>query len=497
MKHVKGSNEIEIEKLLYIIPDAIREQTMMLAHSTLLTMHPGAEESIRQCQLYFYWPKMREDFELFVAACVTCGRCKQPAAYLKAPLKHVVVHEFNDAISIDHIVPERDIATPRSHRYILTITDVFTGYLVAVPARSRKSEETIRLILHNWALDKGFPKEILADNDPGFSSEFYNAVLKAFNIKLTHGTPYKCSSTSKAERSNKRINNALRLCLDDKQLRDWDLYLPYVCFALNCLRSRHTGYSPNKLVYGKELNTPQSILIENEPVDLDCRRPHSAKAYQLHMTIKNIVRRARRNATADFKYADNWYNQNLHGPYFKTDDWCFVLVNCPKHKFSQRWRGPYKISKVVNNHLYVVEMDNGVDKLCNISKLKHYKKSKYSPNTLNPHTPPFLPTANNTHGTSPEPDNELSDGPHIDLEVETHDIGARKDNRQPTTAPEVPTIVLPATEELPPSVQYDNPDLETVNTTGNNLIPAPVNPVQRRRSPREHKPITDRYQAGF
>ena len=112
-------------------------------------------------------------------------------------------------------------------------------------------------------------------------------------------------------------------------------------------------------------------------------------------------------------------------------------------------------------------------------------------------TPDTLTLTNNTHGTSPEPDNELSDGPHIDLEVETHDIGARKDNRQPTTAPEVPTIVLPATEELPPSIQYYNPDLETVNTTGNNLIPAPVNPVQRRRSPREHKPITDRYQAGF
>ena len=178
---------------------------MELIHSTLLAMHPGVEESVR---LHYYWPDMMTDFKLYIAACVTCGENKQPPAYLKAPLKHIIVHAFNDAVSIDHIVPERDVITARRNRYILTITDLFnfSGYVVAIPTRTQESEESYRCIMHNWILKHGFPKELLADNAPGFSSEFFEQILLSLGIKPTHGTPYKCSSTAKAERSNKRIN---------------------------------------------------------------------------------------------------------------------------------------------------------------------------------------------------------------------------------------------------------------------------------------------------
>ena len=88
--------------------------------------------------------------------------------------------------------------------------------------KTRESEETIRTILHHCALRFGYPREIIADNDSSFTSELSNAVLAFFNIKPTHGTAYKCASTSKCEGQNKRINTALRLTLTDKQLNDLD-----------------------------------------------------------------------------------------------------------------------------------------------------------------------------------------------------------------------------------------------------------------------------------
>ena len=443
---------------------------------------------------------MRDDAELFVQVCMTCGRAKQPRAYLKAPLQHIIAHDFNEVISIDHIIPELEGRTPRNNRYILSVTDVFTGFIVAVPCRTKESLETIRILMHHWALVYGYPKEILADNDKSFTSDCFNAILSAFNIKATHGTPYKCSSTSKAERSNKRINNALRLTLNEHQLRDWDLYLKYVTFALNCLRSRHTGFSANMLVYAKELNTPLNLVVDNEPVNLDPKNKYSAKAYALHRTIKTIVRKARKHAALDFKYADNYYNKNLQGPYFEENQWCFVLINCPKHKFSARWRGPYKICKVISEHLYIVEMEDGKEQLVNISKLKPYKMSKYAPKCVNSTATPEVPTSPVEVQDSPSPvnDNETTEDSPISLELEVmpqpitaHDVTAPSTSDQGPDNVRIPTTQEPDND--PGDTWFDAPEETLIIAPPDTL---PNHQLELRRSTRTKLPVA-RYQAGF
>ena len=198
----------------------------------------------------------------------------------------------------------------------------------------------------NYSIFIRVTSEILADNDTSFSSEFFNEVCSYFKTKVTHGVPYKCSSTSKAENSNKRINKALRVTLSDKQILDWDLYLNFVAFALNGIRSRHTGFSANQIVFGKHLNTPLDLELDGSPILLD---NHATKkkttAYVIYRTIRDIVRKDRRHAALDFGYADSAYNKKMLGPYFKQGDWVFTLMECPKHKFEKRWQGPFQITK--------------------------------------------------------------------------------------------------------------------------------------------------------
>ena len=156
------------------------------------------------------------------------------------------------------------------------------------------------------------------------------------------------------ERANRRINSGLRLTLTDKQLTDWDLYLNFVCFALNGLKSRHTGFSPSFLVYNKRLNCPLDLQIEGEDVSLNHADKRNPTAYALFRTAKEIMNKARRHAELDFQYADNQHNKNLNGPFMEEGDWTFCLIPCPAHKFSKRWQGPYLIKKKIDDHLYIV-----------------------------------------------------------------------------------------------------------------------------------------------
>ena len=145
--------------------------------------------------------------------------------------------------------------------------------------------------------------------------------------------PYECRSSSNAERTNKRLNQSLRLVLEGKNPKTWDKYLNYICSALNSLKSRSTGYTANFFVYGHELNTPLSLPLENgdlkdlsgkdEPVSFD------KKAYDLHSAYHKV----RKNLNAYYAYSDMNFNDGIKNPPFKAGDYCSVLIRirCPKH----------------------------------------------------------------------------------------------------------------------------------------------------------------------
>ena len=256
----------EEERTLVIIPGMLREDVMKECHNSILVGHPGVTNSCNICLQHYYWPKLRDDFELFIAACTICGSVKQPQAYLRAPLDHMVYHQFNDAIVIDHIVPSKEDRTKRGNRYILTITDMWSGLCTALPCKSQTAEESARLIINHWCCIHGYPAQIISDQGSGFTSHYFTELLKLLETKLSLGQTYSCRSTAKAERTNKRVNGGLRAAMENEKMGNWDLYLPYITFALNSLKNRHTGFSANRLVYGREANTPRSILIENQAI---------------------------------------------------------------------------------------------------------------------------------------------------------------------------------------------------------------------------------------
>ena len=498
----------EEDRNLIVVPHSLHHNTMLLYHSTLMSAHPGVDKSVTLCRKQYYWPKMKHDFSLFIGTCQTCGRCKQPQAYLKAPLKHIMSHAFNDIIVIDHIVPSATQTTGRGMRYILTITDVWSGYVVAVATRQQTGVANIKAIMRNWCLKYGVCREIILDNAPGFREEFFNALFKAFGCKITFGLPYSSASTGKAERSNKRVNTALRTSLPEGKENQWDLYLDYITFALNCLKNRHTGFSANKLVFGRELNSPLSILIENEELEPSS---YNDKAYQLHRTIKDIVRKVRINSELDFKYSEKSYNSKVKGPFFKEGQYCYVLVNCPAHKFSIRWRGPFKVQKALSDHLYVVLINNDVnqEKVINISKMKRHTGSL---SNLNPNSNTFIPNLDlettfiPNQVLVPDPSIAVDDSPVEESEPQAHHINNPSDqtvevhhaeqiqqspvaNNDPTnqvTEQERPEPIIESQEVTPQSIfDHDLDESELGELLGDSILEeASTNRTSGRRTRR-------------
>ncbi len=133
---------------------------------------------------------MNDEFKLYINACPKCNEIKQPRKTLRARLQPIIFTEFNQGIAVDHIIPTQSGITARKNRYILTITCLFSGFLVAIPTKTQGAKETIEILIREWFCNFGFCKSILHDQHKNFTSDLFSACMKVFDIKYCKTTPF-------------------------------------------------------------------------------------------------------------------------------------------------------------------------------------------------------------------------------------------------------------------------------------------------------------------
>ena len=365
-----------------MIPCTLVERILYTYHDTIANCHGGVDATLEKCRRKFYFYKMKNEFKLYIAACLTCNRNKQPTAFLKAPLKPIVYSEFGQAIAIDHLEPSKK-ATARGVVAMLTIVDMYSNYLVCVPVKSLNTDISIKVVLEHWLLKHGMPEVILHDLGKAFTSGIFQAVMKIFDIKDTRTTSYHSQCNGRAESQNRRINIAMRVSLSDEQWKDYDLWIKYIVFTLNSLASTRTGYSANFLVFGRELRMPRDLFLKDDDrlekirSDITENDYKKLQVYSLYKQISEVTRKVRDNAQKRAMYMCKQYDKHVRGPYFNKGDLCFLLINAPKHKYADKWAGPYLITEKLSDWNYIVDV-KGVKKVVSISKMKAYKPNKYS-----------------------------------------------------------------------------------------------------------------------
>ena len=75
-KWVPVKNKVEEDVCLICLPDENKEAVLQMYHASLMGNHPRIKLTLDICRRHYYWPGMSPDVELFVKACITCGRVK-------------------------------------------------------------------------------------------------------------------------------------------------------------------------------------------------------------------------------------------------------------------------------------------------------------------------------------------------------------------------------------------------------------------------------------
>ena len=103
-----------------------------------------------------------------------------------------------------------------------------------------------------------------------------------------------------AERQNRQILSMIR-CLSDQGIREWDVVLPHIAGAMRATVNRHTGFTANKMMLGREVNKPGDLVFgvahANRIQQTEC---------EYVSKVEDVLRRVHATARVSLQKAQNY-----------------------------------------------------------------------------------------------------------------------------------------------------------------------------------------------
>ena len=249
-------------------------------------------------------------------------------------------------IALDVIGP-LPVGTNRS-TLILSVIDHRTRWAEAYPLRRQTTQEIAQQLVNRWITRYGIPERILTDQGQPFVSKLMNEICDMMGIKHKTTTAYHPEANGICERFNQTIKRMLSM-----QEKGWYEMLPFVTFAYNTSIHNVTGYTPYRMLFGREAR------IGSDAILLPPYNHTYASDKTYVQTLEQRMREA--HATVDGRIVLQTEKRQEQQPagmeYLPTQPvWLFVP---PRTKQQNPYTGPYQIVDKLGPVTYRIQEMNG------------------------------------------------------------------------------------------------------------------------------------------
>lgn len=346
-----------------VIPETLRGQILETLHEN----HDGIARLKMLSRSSVWWPKIDRSIEEYVLKCFSCQstyRVPREQVLTKWPLTNFPFERV-------HL----DLFYFESKTFLIYI-DSFSKFIeVKYLIRS----DAINLCNRLLSIFKlfGYPKEIVTDNGPPFSSFYFEEFAKKLNIDLRKSPPYHPQSNGLAERGVQTIKNSLKKYLIDEKLSPLPVQtkLDKILMCYNNTPCTTTSKSPASFIFSFTPRTIISSLKKTENVNLKFENP------------KSINKKGQRNNDNIFKIGDKVLYRNhfkdiikwIPATVFKVISTNTYLINV-KNSIKYVHKNQLRFSKLSNK--YHLLLNNEFTEKRNLSNNKNkrsnvnHKKSK-------------------------------------------------------------------------------------------------------------------------
>ena len=241
-------------RFLLVVPTSLRLPVLHVMHDDATSGHLGFARTLHRTQERFYWPKMRQTIQRYVASCVQCQRFKLRTSCPPGHLHPVPPPTAPfEQVGIDLLGP-----FPRSssdNRWVIVCVDHLTRYCETAAIPSATASDVSSFLLRCLILRHGPPRVLISDRGRQFTADV-EELLRLCACNFRHSTPYHPQTNGLVERTNRTLTTMLAMYVSSDH-KNWDDVLPFITYAYNTAQHETTGYSPYYLLYAR---TPRSCL---------------------------------------------------------------------------------------------------------------------------------------------------------------------------------------------------------------------------------------------
>lgn len=233
-----------------------------------ITLHKILQEG-------YVWPSVQKDVHHW---CTSCKRCQSFGKRILTSemRKTILAFDIFEKWGVDAIGPLP--ITSRGKSYILTVVDYLSRWAEARATKQVTAKDVAKFVFQDICCKFGVPLELLSDKGPGFRADLLDDLCDKMRIKHRYTTPYYPQCNGLNERFNGEFVQILSK-VTEHQGKNWDLELPSALWAYRTSVKTSTGFTPFRLVYGKEALLPVEVELPAVKM-LEKLMGHSSDAFK-------------------------------------------------------------------------------------------------------------------------------------------------------------------------------------------------------------------------
>ena len=323
-----------------VLPTKFRDEMFTQLHSAINAGHMGRRRTQKRMQKKFYWFRMNEDIKMWVKICPVCQKRKKGGMTPKAPLKPMTVGMPNERVALDIVdhLPESE----KGNVCVLMMIDHFSKYAKAVPLPNQTSETIATAFIEHWVSIFGTPVQLHTDQGRNFESTLIHELCQLLKIDKTRTTPYHPSGNGQCERQNSTAMNLVHSYASQDPY-NWDKHLSLAMMGYNGTKHATTGFEPNRLMLGKNINMPADLMMPADPTVM--LRPVNEYVVDVEKSIRRSFEVTRERLQRAATTMSNYHDRDAKLYHYDTGDCVKLRITRIKKgmKFVDKYEGPYYV----------------------------------------------------------------------------------------------------------------------------------------------------------
>jgi hypothetical protein len=210
-------------------------------------------------------------------------------------------------------------------------------------------------VMENYISNFSVPETIHSDNGSHFTTHPVQWAAQELGIHWSFTPPYHPQSNP-VERYHRTLTTMLKAVGGGDQ-HSWQQNLPTCLFQMRTMKSTATGYTPYRMVFGREASLPLQMLYGVPAPENTTYRNNSEYLTAMIERMAVVHEYARKNLKAAVERQRKlYYNKKSR---FQLGDqvWLFTPtrpLRVPSKLYSRYWTGPWSVSKCINEVVYKI-----------------------------------------------------------------------------------------------------------------------------------------------